>query len=195
MFTGLISAVGQVVKAEAGGTTIGCPEGWLSDVHVGDSIAVDGACLTAVSVDGSQFSVQVSEETLSRCAPLDLDQQVNLEKALVASDRIGGHFVTGHVDGLAHVVEKIPTADGGTDLRLTPPQELLPLLVEKGSVALAGISLTINRVNRGDFSVHLVPHTLAQTTLGNCSIGSALNIEADLLARHITRWHAFHSEP
>lgn len=191
MFTGLITAVGRVAESMSTGVgariRIQTPAGWLQQTAVGDSIAVDGACLTAVEVRDDSFSAEVSPETLACCAPWRLQAAVNLEHALAVGDKLGGHFVTGHVEDVAGISQTEAGTDGGRRLLLCPPPALMPRLINKGSVAVAGVSLTVNRVCAAEFSVRIVPHTRAMTTLGGLPAGAAVNIETDILARHIEK--------
>lgn len=189
MFTGLVSAVGEVLALtdESGQCCIACPPNWLDGSKVGESIAVNGACLTITALDDLQFSCTLSDETRAHTAPLAAGARVNLEQALALGDKLGGHFVSGHIDGIAQVTACTADAAGGLTLELQVPPPLLPLLAQKGSVALAGVSLTINRLTAQGFEVYLLPHTLAYTNLQDYPAGSAINMETDLLARHVAR--------
>ncbi|MEQ1528435.1 MAG: riboflavin synthase [Methylococcales bacterium] len=192
MFTGIILAVGKIAAIEhtAGDCRFKIATGKLAltDVQLGDSIAVNGVCLTAVELGSAYFCADVSNETLCRttlnkAAP---GMPVNLELALTPSTRMGGHIVSGHVDGIAQVTEK--TADGRS-YRFTfkAPDNLAKYIAEKGSICINGISLTVNAVDGAYFTVNIVPHTLKETTLAEAVIGTQVNIEVDLLARYLER--------
>jgi riboflavin synthase len=192
MFTGLVEALGTIERTteEAAGRrlTVAWP-GLDEPLAIGASVAVNGCCLTVVRTDGEQFDVQAGPETLDRTnlgtkQPGDV---VNLERSLRVGDRLGGHFVQGHVDGTAALIER--RAEGEWEFlafRLLDPA-LAPLLVEKGSIAVDGVSLTLVDVGADSFSVMLIPHTLAVTTLGALHIGDRVNIEADMLAKHVRK--------
>ena len=192
MFTGIILAVGQIahVEKKSGDVRLAIDTGKLSlvEAHLGDSIAVNGICLTAVELDAYRFVADVSNETLSRTnlkqAPVGT--AVNLELALTPQTRMGGHIVSGHVDGLATLLKKTP--DGrSTRFTFKVPDELAKYIAEKGSLCLNGISLTINEVEGAMFSVNVVPHTLKETSLGFAQVGDKINLEVDLLARYMER--------
>lgn len=191
MFSGIIADVGMITRAEdrEGGLRLSVATGTLGmdDVRLGDSIAVNGVCLTVIKKEGESFTVDVSRETLN--CTTGLEQQgghVNLEKALRLSDRLGGHLVSGHVDGVGEVVA---FDDIGESWRLVvrAPQALAKYIAVKGSVTLNGVSLTVNRVSGSEFEVNLIPHTLHATTLKELRAGSKVNVEADLVARYIER--------
>lgn len=191
MFTGLIESLGtlqELQRGAAGGkVTIatGLP---LTEVRIGDSIAVNGACLTVIALGTGRFSADVSTETLecTTLGSLSRGAAVNLERALRLGDRLGGHLVTGHVDGVACITERIRQGNAWRlSCRLEPL--LARLLVAKGSVALDGISLTVNAVGEDSFSVMVIPHTLEQTTLAGCQIGDRVNIETDLIGKYVAR--------
>lgn len=196
MFTGIITGVGRIVEvcplgegpAHGVRLSIEAPAGYLDDVALGDSIAINGACMTATTLDvpGRRFTVDVSAESLARTAGLDRPGPVNLEKALRATDRLGGHIVSGHVDGVAELVEM---HDDGDSLRLTfeAPPELARFIASKGSVALNGTSLTVNEVNGNRFGINLIPHTQEVTTWGGVKVGDMVNLEIDTLARYVAR--------
>jgi riboflavin synthase len=190
MFTGIIAAVGRIddVALSAGGVKMRIDSGSLSldDVALGDSIAVDGVCLTVVSLDARAFEVDVSRETLACVAGFPLGRPVNLEKALRLSDRLGGHLVSGHVDGVGIVERFEPVGDNGL-LEISVPPELARYIARKGSVAVDGVSLTVNEVESAKFSVNLIPHTIANTNFSALHRGARVNIEIDLLARYAER--------
>ena len=200
MFTGIISGLGRIVEVEPLGAamqhgrrlTIEAPAGYLDDVQPGDSIALNGACMTVTAFDPAarRFQVDVSAESLSRTAALGALGPVNLEKALRTPDRLGGHLVTGHVDGIGRVVRVDPVGES-TEMRLHAPGGLARFLAYKGSITVDGVSLTVNRVedvpDGCEFSVNLIPHTLQHTTLGNLAAGSRVNLEIDLIARYVER--------
>jgi riboflavin synthase len=190
MFTGIVAAVGTVrsVKAARGGVrlVVGSARLGLKDVAVGDSIAVNGTCLTVVARKGRAFQADVSRATLSCTTGFAPGQRVNLEKALRAADRLGGHLVSGHVDGAGIVVR---AGAGGANRRLTVavPKALAKYVARKGSIAVNGVSLTVNAVNGVEFEVNLIPHTLAASNLGDLRAGDRVNLEVDLLARYAER--------
>lgn len=192
MFTGIIQAVGQVetLTVVEGGARlrVRCPELAPQDWNEGDSIAVAGCCLTALDLDAEGFAADLSIETLSRTSlgQLKPGMRVNLEPALQVGDRLGGHFVTGHVDGLAELLESRMAGENRID-RYRVPQELAQFIAAKGSVTLDGTSLTVNQVDGQEFEINLIPHTLAATTFGEREAGDFLNLEIDLLARYLAR--------
>ncbi len=191
MFTGLVEELGQVLEIDAGEAgariRIGAP-GVAAKLSEGDSIAVNGACLTATEVSDQGFAADVMNQTLNLTAlgSLEPDARVNLELAMPADGRFGGHIVAGHIDGVGQVVS---LADDGIARRLTVgfPEELLPLVVERGSVALSGVSLTVASVTGERVEVSLIPETLERTNLGLLTEGDSLNLECDLVARHVRR--------
>jgi riboflavin synthase len=168
----------------------------LADVAIGDSIAVGGVCLTAITVDGSQFAADVSTETLSltTLGTLRVGDAVNLEKALRLADRLGGHLVSGHVDGIGHVVR---IDDDGASQRWTfsAPAPLMRYIAIKGSISIDGTSLTVNTHHGDTFGVTLIPHTIAHTTFGARKAGDAINLEVDLVARYVERLSAAGAQP
>ena len=202
MFTGIVSDVGTVVGAEQRADlrlTIRCNYD-LSTVSLGASIACSGVCLTVVDRGDDRFAVDLSMETLSRTAPQLWREgaKLNLERALRVGDELGGHFVTGHIDCIGEVVAASPEG-GSTRIEVAVPGELVPLLAAKGSIALDGVSLTINDVvdgsdGRARFSVNIIPHTADCTTLGEMAVGRQLNVEADVLARYIDRMIAVRAQ-
>ncbi|MGC8876156.1 riboflavin synthase [Thermus sp.] len=189
MFTGLVEETGEILKVEEGPflrVHIAARK-VLEDLKVGDSVAVDGACLTAVGVEEGGFWVELARETLRRTAPTwRVGHRPNLERALKVGDRLGGHFVTGHVDGVARLVE-VREAPGAKDLYFLPPEGLVPYIAEKGSVALNGVSLTVAGLMGEAFWVTLIPHTLEVTNLGRLRVGDGVNLEVDLIARYVAR--------
>jgi riboflavin synthase len=192
MFTGIVQAVGRVAGlTDKGGDVemvIAATGLDLSSVQLGDSIAVNGCCLTVTRNDSERFWVDVSRETLTvtTLGQLEVDSPVNLEKALTAGQPLGGHYVTGHVDGIATVTGM--TADArSTRVEFEVPQPLARYIARKGSVCVDGVSLTVNGVRDRHFDVNLIPHTLQVTTLGLCKPGKQVNIEVDIIARYVER--------
>jgi riboflavin synthase len=195
MFTGIVRTVGRITHTKPFGDGLRIvieadPTGF-EDVKTSDSIAVAGCCLTVVAVEDGRLSFDVSSETLSCTTGLDRPGRVNLEPALRLSDRLGGHLVSGHVDGVGRVarVETVGAADGSRVLEIDAPEALLRFVAPKGSVALDGVSLTVNTVTPRHFAVNLIPHTLAATTLGELTRGARVNLEVDLVARYVARLH------
>jgi riboflavin synthase len=189
MFTGLVAAVGRVerheIRSDGSRLHVAAPLGVLT---LGESISVSGACLTVAACTASSFEADLSPETLARTTlgRLGPGATVNLERAAKLGDRLGGHLVTGHIDGLAHVLGVEAAGDSRqVELEVTP--ELARFIAAKGSVALDGVSLTVNRVRGEHFEIMLIPHTLAVTTLGALARGQALNLEVDLVARYVAR--------
>ena len=194
MFTGIVQARGRVVsrQAAAGAARIRLDAGTLDirDVRVGDSLAVAGCCLTVASIEDGRLDFDVSEETLRCTTGFDAGRHVNLELALRLADRLGGHLVSGHVDGVGSVAAFAPVdADRQPSWRLEidAPPELARYIAAKGSVAVDGVSLTVNDVAGARFTVNLIPHTLAVTTLGQLDAGSKVNLEVDMIARYVER--------
>jgi riboflavin synthase len=195
MFTGIVHAAGRIAAthARSGGLRITVDPGALDvrDVAVGDSVAVNGCCLTVVEIDGAMLGFDVSAETLRCTTGLDRVGRVNLEKALRLGERLGGHLLTGHVDGVGAVTRAEP-ADADKDsilLEIEAPEEIARFVAAKGSIAVDGISLTVNAVRGRRFSANLIPHTLAVTTLSAISAGARVNLEVDILARYVARLH------
>lgn len=192
MFAGIVAAVGTVVavRATAGGLRLRVAAGGLDlgDVAVGDSIAVNGVCLTVVARAPDGFEADVSRETLGCTAGFAEGERVNLEKALRVGDRVGGHFVSGHVDGVGVVTRCEAVADHRL-LEVALPEALARYVARKGSIAVNGVSLTVNAVEGPHFAVNLIPHTLATTNLGALRVGDRVNVEVDLLARYLERLH------
>jgi riboflavin synthase len=193
MFTGIVTAVGRIVSvaATAGGVHIrvDAPGLALADGQVGESIAVNGVCLTAVVISAAGFDADVSRETLRCTAGFAHHAAVNLERALRLADRLGGHLVSGHVDGVGTVVSVQPAGDNRVFV-FEAPREVARYVAVKGSIAINGVSLTVNEVNDMQFSVNLIPHTLATTNLGGLAAGVHVNLEADLVARYVERLQA-----
>jgi riboflavin synthase len=190
MFSGIVEAVGRVRSIVPGKkgfrVTIDASDLDLSDVAIGDSIAVNGCCLTVVEVSGQTFTMDVSKETIDCTAGLREDATVNLEKALRLSDRLGGHLVTGHVDGVGKVVDFAPDGESWR-LKVEVPSSLAHLVARKGSITINGVSLTVNDVSGSTFGVNLIPHTLAVTNLKDFEAGTRVNVEVDLIARYVER--------
>lgn len=196
MFTGIVERVGRIVAAapRADGLRIvvdaGAPR--FDDAAIGDSIAVNGCCLTVVAVDGTTLAFDVSAETVRCTTGLDRVGDVNLERALRLSDRLGGHLMSGHVDGVGTVTgfAAVPADTAGSwRLAVDAPPELARFIAPKGSIAVAGVSLTVNAVAGRGFAVNLIPHTLAATTLRSLAPGAGVNLEIDLVARYVARLH------
>ena len=198
MFTGIVAAIGKIISitplgegADAGvRLSIDAGALPLADVALGDSIAINGACMTVVSKTGNEFTVDVSRESLNRTAGLDALGEVNLEKALTLADRLGGHLVSGHVDGLGMVRRLAPVGES-FELVVEAPKEIAKYLAYKGSIVVNGVSLTVNRIDDGasgcEFSINLIPHTIEVTTLKHLKPGSKVNLEVDLIARYVER--------
>jgi len=191
MFSGIIADVGiiECIEDRDGGLslTIATHALGMEDIQLGDSIAVNGVCLTVVNIDGKRFSVNVSRETLNCTTGLEVQGvRVNLEKALRLADRLGGHLVSGHVDGVGEVVE-FTDLDESWKLSVRAPQSLAKYIAVKGSITINGVSLTVNQVEGDVFSVNLIPYTLAVTTLNELRSGDKVNVEIDLIARYVER--------
>ncbi len=192
MFTGIILAVGFIsaIERKSGDCRLTIATGKLPlhDVVLGDSIAVNGVCLTAVALGSDYFCADVSNETLSRTIlnNATVGTPVNLELALTPTTRLGGHIVSGHVDGIGVVTEKQADARSFR-FKFKAPDSLAKYIAEKGSICINGISLTVNEVDGAVFSVNIVPHTLQETTLGDARVGTQVNLEVDLLARYLER--------
>ena len=188
MFTGIISAVGRIsgVRTGTGGVrlTIDAARLSLDDVAIGDSIAVSGVCLTVVALHDSAFEVDVSDETLSCVAGFQRADAVNLEKALRLSDRLGGHLVSGHVDGVG-CVQRFDAIGDSRLFAVTVPSALVKYIARKGSVAVDGVSLTVNEVSADTFYANVIPHTLTQTNFEGTRPGRRVNVEVDLIARYL----------
>ena len=198
MFTGIITAIGQITNAQAKGDglhlVVEVPEGYLDDVALGDSIAIQGACMTATQLKENSFALDISRESLNKTVGLDKVGAVNLEKALRLNDRLGGHLVSGHVDGVgkvAHFSQVANDAYGSWLLQIEAPKELAPFLAYKGSIVVNGVSLTVNKTTDSATAcivdINIIPHTLENTTLGKLVQGDAVNLEIDLIARYVAR--------
>jgi len=190
MFTGIIQAIGQIktkdTHAKGAVFSFASDELDFSNVTIGDSIAVNGVCLTAIEITDNSFKADLSQETLncSIFGDLSVDDKVNLEKALRLNQGIDGHIVSGHVDGQGEVVDK--TTEGeSTRFKISTPQNLVKYIARKGSVTINGVSLTVNSIDANVFDVNIVPHTLTATTLGQLNVGNKINLEVDLIARHL----------
>lgn len=192
MFTGIIQAIGQIAAIEPQGgdsrfyiKTAGLD---LSDVAIGDSIATNGICLTAVTLPGDGFWADVSRETLAKTSfkQIKVGSRVNLEKALLPTTHLGGHIVSGHVDGLGKIIER-SHAGRSIHFKIQAPDELAKYIAGKGSICINGISLTINEVNGAVFALNIVPHTLDETTLSAAQAGDEVNLEVDIIARYLER--------
>jgi riboflavin synthase len=180
MFTGIVQAVGNIVRLQP--LEVDCGALDLADVALGDSICVQGACLTVTALTGRGFTADVSAETIAVTTGLDRPGPVNLEKALGLGDRLGGHLVAGHVDGVGEV-----TRFEGGKLEVRAPEELAHYIARKGSICVDGVSLTVNRVQGSLFEAYLIPHTLEVTTLARLRGGARVNLEVDLIARYVER--------
>jgi len=201
MFTGIITGVGRIAAVHDLGSSsshgkrlsIAAPAGYLDDVGLGDSIALNGACMTVTSLDPAQqrFTIDISAESLDKTAGLaESGTRVNLEKALRASDRLGGHIVSGHVDGMGTVSRFVQVGESW-ELRVLAPRSLARFLAYKGSITVNGVSLTVNSVSDGpdgsEISINLIPHTVENTALGSLEAGSRVNLEIDTVARYVER--------
>jgi len=200
MFTGIITGMGRIVAIHSLGSssdhgkrlTIETPAAYLDDVSLGDSIALNGACMTAVSLDvvANQFSIDISAESLAKTSGLAQFGIINLEKALRAHDRLGGHIVSGHVDGIGSVTHFSEVGESW-ELRILAPKQLAKYLAYKGSITVNGVSLTVNSVKDTasgcEVSINLIPHTVHNTALGELKPGSTVNLEIDLIARYVER--------
>ncbi len=192
MFTGIIEAVGQVksisVNGDGAKVTIAVGKLDMSDVHLGDSIATNGVCLTVVAYDHSSFTADVSKETLTRTGFTDykMGQAVNLEKAMLPTTRFGGHIVSGHVDAISEVLSIIDNGNS-TEYWLSMSNEVAHYIAEKGSITIDGVSLTVNGIADGKFRLTIVPHTAQETIISQYSVGTKINLEVDVMARYIER--------
>jgi riboflavin synthase len=190
MFTGIVTSIGKITKAAPRdqGLRLAIDAGMLdlSDVKLGDSIAVNGVCLTVITLQEDRFEVDVSQETINCTVGLDGPNEVNLEKSLRRSDRLGGHLMSGHVDGVGEVARFDPVGESYL-LVIRAPHDLAKYIARKGSITVNGVSLTVNRVEGTDFEINLIPHTITVTNLKNLKPGSRVNLEVDLVARYIER--------
>jgi riboflavin synthase len=198
MFTGIITAVGQIKSVQDKGDglhlVVEVPPGYLDDVALGDSIAIQGACMTATELTDTTFALDISRESLNKTIGLDKVGPVNLEKALRLNDRLGGHLVSGHVDGVgkvAHFATVANDAYGSWLLQIEAPKALAPFLAYKGSIVVNGVSLTVNKTQDSQdaclVDINIIPHTLENTTLGKLRQSDAVNLEVDLIARYVAR--------
>ncbi|MEY4099657.1 MAG: Riboflavin synthase [Pseudomonadota bacterium] len=200
MFTGIITGIGRISAVQSLGDTaahgkrltIHCPAGYLDDVGLGDSIALNGACMTVTTFDpaAQQFTIDISAESLDKTAGLDQLGAINMEKALRAHDRLGGHIVSGHVDGIGQVTYFAQIGESWL-LRVMAPPELAKYLAYKGSITINGVSLTVNKIQDSaagcEMSINLIPHTVQNTALGALQVGFRVNLEIDLIARYVER--------
>ena len=208
MFTGIITGVGRIAAIDDLGSsdqhgkrlTVTAPAGYLDDVGLGDSIALNGACMTVTSLDASagRFTIDISAESLDKTAGLAEPGPVNLEKALRPQDRLGGHLVSGHVDGVGTVLKMAPVGESW-ELRILAPRPLGKYLAYKGSVTVNGVSLTVNtiadRADGTELSINLIPHTVSNTALHALQAGGRVNLEIDLIARYVERMLSTGSAP
>lgn len=199
MFTGIVAAIGRIVQVQPhkahddnGGLRVRIDAGNLdlADVRLGDSIAVQGACMTVVDLRAHGFEIDISRESLDRTVGLDREGEVNLEKSLRLGDALGGHLVSGHVDGLGEVVCYASVGES-RELIVRAPNEMAKYLAYKGSVTVNGVSLTVNRVKDGvegsEITINVIPHTQSTTTLRNAKVGDHVNLEIDMIARYVER--------
>lgn len=198
MFSGIVAATGRIEQVEPlqDGVRLTVDAGGLdlADVRLGDSIAHNGVCLTVIAMDGRKLQFDVSRETLDCTAGLTAPGEVNLEKALQVNERLGGHIVTGHVDGVGEVVRFEPIGESH-ELVIRAPAEIAGYIARKGSITVDGVSLTVNRVKGREFSINLIPHTVAVTTLKRLAAGARVNLEIDILARYMERMLAYQRDP
>lgn len=190
MFTGIIQSIGTIqdYRSQTGDARMRIHGGGLdfSDVAVGDSIAVNGVCLTAVALTADSFAVDVSAETLRCTSGFEQGMEVNLEKALRLMDRLGGHLVSGHVDGVGRVTRFEPAGES-TLLQIEAPATLVRYIISKGSITVNGVALTVNKMEGARFTLNLIPHTLQMTTLKHLTVGAHVNLEVDMIARYVER--------
>lgn len=197
MFTGIITAIGSLISMEHkpdGGARVKINTPWdCKNIDLGASIACNGVCLTVVERDKTHFSVDVSEESLAVTSLKSWGEgsAINLERALAMGDELGGHIVSGHVDGLAEIMDIHQDGDSYR-VKLEAPSHLAPMIAPKGSVALDGISFTVNEVEGNQFGIMVIPHTWTHTTLGENKVGDKINLEVDMLARYVARIISFH---
>lgn len=197
MFSGIVAAKGRILNVaplEQGvRLTVDVAQLGLDDVQIGDSIANNGVCLTVIAMEDNTVQFDVSRETLNCTVGLAAPGEVNLEKALRLADRLGGHLVTGHVDGIGEVVKFEPIGESH-ELLIRAPAALAGYIARKGSVTVDGVSLTVNRVEGREFSINLIPHTVQVTTLQRLQAGSPVNLEIDLIARYVERMQAWRDD-
>lgn len=197
MFTGIIQSIGKITRISSKGEDllleIDLADLPREDIQIGDSIAVNGVCLTVTALQGSHFHALVSQATQQCTVGLDTAHAVNLEKALRLSDRLGGHIVSGHVDGVGQVI-RLEVLDNCWKLSVRAPHAISRYIAVKGSICVDGVSLTVNEVLQDDFSVNIIPHTLEKTTLAKLGVGSRVNLEVDMLARYIDRMQQWETE-
>lgn len=197
MFTGIIQAVGEITPLQTSSgdikIDINAEQLNLSDVKIGDSIAINGVCLTVTSLSETHFKADVSKETLNVTTGLDQKGQVNLEKALRLDDRLGGHLVSGHVDGVGQVVQFDPVNDCWL-LAIQLPHAISKYIARKGSICVNGVSLTVNTIEKDVFTINIIPHTLEKTILGTLQVGSQVNLEIDQIARYVDRMQQWETE-
>jgi len=188
MFTGIVEELGHVVSREGSRIVVRCPIA-SSDSAIGDSLSIDGVCLTVVGLDGTEVSFDISQETFDRTSlgTLAPDDPVNVERPATLVSRLGGHLVQGHVDGVALAVAVQPDAEGGARLTVRLPDDLRRYVVEKGSITLDGVSLTVAAIRGDEIDVALIPHTRVATTLGAISTGDRMNVEVDVVAKYVAR--------
>ena len=190
MFTGIITKIGEISKIEKSGDWILtiAVENFTDNLAIGASIACNGVCLTVIEKANKSFTVQASNETLAltTVANWQIGTKINLERALKVGDELGGHFVSGHVDGIATLIAKEQIADS-YKLDFSVPADLSKFIVKKGSVTLNGVSLTVNEGEGNNCSVNIIPHTLSETNLGDCQIGDKINLEIDIIARYLAK--------
>ncbi|MBA3363581.1 MAG: riboflavin synthase [Actinomycetota bacterium] len=188
MFTGIVEELGHVVSREGSRIVVRCPIA-ASEAGIGDSLSIDGVCLTVVGLDGDEASFDISPETFERTSlgGLAPDDRVNVERPATLVSRLGGHLVQGHVDGVALATAFRPDAEGGARLSVRLPAELLRYVVKKGSITLDGVSLTVAAIRGDEIDVALIPHTLAATTLDAIRTGDPMNVEVDVVAKYVAR--------
>lgn len=188
MFTGIIQSIGSIKKIEHlkkdARITVAYKANKMRASNLGDSISINGVCLTIQKKQNNQFVFHVSEETLKRTISFTEKSLVNLESAVLYNGKVGGHFVTGHIDGVAKI-NSIKTNSQCWILEIKPPKKLLKFIAEKGSIAINGVSLTVNSIKNDNFKVNIIPFTLKETNLGNLTKGNEVNIEVDLIARYL----------
>ncbi|MBW5290991.1 MAG: Riboflavin synthase eubacterial/eukaryotic [Candidatus Ruthia sp. Asou_11_S2] len=186
MFTGIIQTIGKIKSIQASAFCFEAQGSFFNEVKIGDSIAVNGVCLTAIEIGDDYFKADISQETL-RCTifnHLGVSNSVNFEKALRLNQGIDGHLVSGHIDGIAKVVDRFIEGES-TRFKINAPKNLIKYIAKKGSVCINGMSLTVNDINDCVFDINIVPHTLKATTLGELKINSEVNLEVDIIARHL----------